>query len=148
MTQRVEEERVATVLSVCLRGLWSFFSAMWASGEIFRVSSWTGSLYVVGWAVWVVLYSLMNDNLWPDSTRICSQTPVFHTKADTFSCFFILLPAPHTLMKGYILDLENFIVANNSIFRESDLISLFSGEKIWSGRWWPTVGRGKRNRGY
>ena len=32
-------------------------------------------------------------------------------------------------MKGYILDLENFIVANNSIFRESDLISLFSGEK-------------------
>lgn len=71
----------------------------------------------------------MNDNLWPDSTRIYIQTPVFHTKADTFSLFSLSLPVPHTLMKGYILDLENFIVVNDSIFGESDLISLFSGEK-------------------
>ena len=32
-------------------------------------------------------------------------------------------------MKGGILNLENFIVVNGLIFRESALISLFSGEK-------------------
>lgn len=60
----------------------------------------------------------------PDKTHGLQQT-----KADTFSLFSLSLPVPHTLMKGYILDLENFIVVNDSIFGESDLISLFSGEK-------------------
>ena len=49
-----------------------FFSAMWDLGEIFRVISWTGSLYVVGQGVWVVLTTGVSvlSNEWQSVTRL------------------------------------------------------------------------------
>ena len=69
--KRAEERRVSTVLSVYERPV-IFFSAMWDSGEIFRVSSWTGSLYVVGQGVWVVLTTGVSvlSNEWQSVTRL------------------------------------------------------------------------------